>query len=356
MKRSLAPLAALLALALVGGTADCGGESVTPMPTSEATSSPSVEPTKLRLVTTSPTDTTGGRFDSYFAELVEEYTDGRVTVEIYPGSQLFPATEMWESMISGTVDIFADATYWLIDYVPDMVAFYTSGLWESYEHAYAALESSELPQLLAQKVEEAAPVKMLGIMPAGTILCFLNSARETKRFKDLDGLRTQSSPGAPPPALYGYAGTAAVPISFEESTVAFAQGIIDAVHYPPFTITDFKMYDFGEHALCYTALFFTSAIVVNGDSWEGIPADVRDIIINQVMPEAYEFHKVIHRESEEAALELIEQNVETMHWVAPEDFEGFIAYSQTHPTHIVQTLMVDPEIMDAIEQVRPSKQ
>jgi TRAP-type C4-dicarboxylate transport system substrate-binding protein len=201
----------------------------------------------------------------HFADLVESRTDGRVMIDVYPGSQLFPAMEEFEAVVGGTVDIFADATYYFSAYVPDVMVFYIDGMWESNEHAYAALEDSELPSVFAQKIEEAAPVKMLSLLPTDTTLCFLNGVHETKSMRDLEGLRLLSSPGAAPMPVYDYTGAVAVPISFEEAAMAFTQGVIDVLQYPPSVIAEMGMHEIGGHALYYSGMFPTHAMIINTD-------------------------------------------------------------------------------------------
>jgi TRAP-type C4-dicarboxylate transport system substrate-binding protein len=93
---------------------------------------------------------------------------------------------------------------------------------------------------------------------------------------------------------------------------------------------------------------------MNIESWERLPADIQDIILDRVMPEMYEYTKSLYREEEDAALEAIEQNVETMHWVTAEDSAPYYEYLPTHSLQIVQTLMIDPEIVQIIDDFRPS--
>jgi TRAP-type C4-dicarboxylate transport system substrate-binding protein len=349
-------LIGLLLVALVAGTIGCGGDEASPTPTGPVDATPTPEPITLKLASRSPEDSPGGEVHILFADLVEEYTDGRVTVDIYPGSQLFPATEQWDAMVSGAIDIYSDSSYYISPYVPDVMVFYMDGVFESYEHAYASLEETEMPQIMAERVEAAGPVKMLGLTPGAMALCVLNTVREADSLEDLDGLKCQSSPGSPSLPLYEYTGMAAVPISYEETTAAYVQGVIDAVHFPPTAFTDMGLDEAGEHMLCRYSLFFTGVMIMNEDSWESLPSDIQDIIMDRVMPETYEFHKRVFREDEDRALQVMEESIETVHWVTEDELAGYLEYAAAHPTIIVQTLMIDPEILEIIEEVRPSAQ
>jgi C4-dicarboxylate-binding protein DctP len=336
----------IMLLASLAEMVGCGG--------GDGDSPPAGETITLKLVTAGPA--APQRAYEHFATLVEEYTDGRVRVDVYPNGQLFPGTEQWEAMVQGTVDIFADAGYYFRDAVPDILAFYTDGIFESYEHAYAVLEDSGVPAIVAEKAEEAAPVKFLGILPGALSICVLNSIRETANLDDLDGLKCQGFPGAPPQPFYEFTGMASIPMSPEEAPTAFLQGVLDAVHYPPVALESWHLYEKGKHALCRYSLFVVNGIVMNERSWNGLPQDVQDIIVNQVMPETYEVHKAAYREDEEAALDILMENTETFHWLSEEELESYLQYLPTHATYKVQMLMVEPEIVVIIEEMSPSNQ
>jgi TRAP-type C4-dicarboxylate transport system substrate-binding protein len=360
MSKIAVVLAGLLVLALLASAVSCGGDETTAKPTGGVSPTlspePTPEPITLKLVLSTPLNSVGGIIHQRFADLMEEYTHGRVLVDIYPGSQLFPVTEAWEAVVTGAVDMMSDATYWVSSAVPDVMAFYIDGMWQSYDQAYAALEETELPDIIAEKIEEAGPVKVLTIIPTGINMCVANSVRETEYLADLEGLRCQSSPGSPSMPLYDYVGMAAVPVSFEETSAAFIQGVIDAVQYPPYTITDLGMHETAQHVICHASMLPTVAMMVNMDSWNAIPADLQDIIINEVVPETYEFGKRIYREAEDEALDTIAENVETLHWTRPDDYAAYVKYAMAHPVIKVMMLMVDPEILEIIEEARLGSQ
>jgi C4-dicarboxylate-binding protein DctP len=361
MSKLAVVLVGILVLALIGGAVACGGDETTPTPAATGTPggapTPTVSPVTLKLTTSAPVGTPRGGVYFHFEELVEQYTEGRVLIDIYPGSQLFPTTEEWEAVVTGSVDIYGDSSYYVSQAVPDVMISYIDGLWESYEHAYAVMEESELPRIMAEKVEDAGPVKMLGWLPGGMVGCVMNTVRETRSLSDLEGFRCQGSPGSPPTPLYDYTGMASIPIAYEEVVIAFTQGIVDAVQYPPTAMTTLGLDEIGKHALFSPAAwFFMTAMVINEDSWERLtPAD-QDILVNIIMPEMYEYAKTVYREDEQRSIETIEQNMDTAHWVPEDEYAVYREWVPTHSMTKVQLLMVDPRILEIIEEYRPSAQ
>ncbi len=354
-KREILFIAGLV-LVLIVGVSGCGDEEMTPTPSGAAHITPTPQSTTLKLVTSSPDNGLASETYYYFADLVEEYTNGQVEVDVFPGSQLFPVTEQVEAVSTGAIDICADSTYWFVSYVPDAMVSYIDGLWEGYEHAYAVFEESEVPRILADRIEQANQVKVLGFLPAGAVTVIMNSVRETDQLADLDGLRISSAPGAPPLPLYDYTGMVGIPVALEEAYTAFTQGVIDAVHYPPDTIARFRMYETGKHILYRTTMLPVYVIAVNGDTWAELPSDIQNIVVDQVMPDTYDFHKTNFREGQEADMKIIEQNVETVHWASHDDIDAYVEFTLTHPVTKTQMLVVDPSILDIVDNLRPSRQ
>ncbi len=283
MNRRMLLATGLLVLVLVTGSVGCGGEEATPAPEGETTPTP--EPITLTMVSSTKPDGAAAHAYRLFADLVEEYSGGRVTVDIYPNSQLYPVTEQWEAVVTGTVDMLADASYWIYQYVPDVMVFYVDGVWEGREHCYA--------------------------------------------------------------------GAKGVPLALEEVSIGFMQGVLDAVQITADMIDALRLYDTGQHVLWRISMFPNLVLIMNRDSWDSLSVDVQDMIINRIMPQVYEFDKQKYREIEEAAVETIAQNVKTVNWVTQQDLDTYSEYARTHPVYQMQMLMVDPRIIEIVDETRP---
>jgi TRAP-type C4-dicarboxylate transport system substrate-binding protein len=116
------------------------------------------------------------------------------------------------------------------------------------------------------------------------------------------------------------------------------------------------MHEIGKHALYLTGMFATHAMIINADSWDSLPTDIQDMILNEVMPEIYEFFKESYREDDEAAIELINQSVETAHWVTAEEAHDYQEFCLASPIIKTMMLYVDPRIIEIVEELRPSSQ
>ena len=112
MKKALKVLSTVMAagmLAACGSTA-ASSTATSATSTAESTAASSDEAVTLRLGHTQPTDHQVNITAERFAELVNEYSGGSVTVEVYPNSTFGSASEMNAAVQSGDLDLYVNAS------------------------------------------------------------------------------------------------------------------------------------------------------------------------------------------------------------------------------------------------------
>ena len=132
----------LLALAMVLSLAACGSKD-TPAPDGQNTPAATY---KIKLGTTGNEEHQSTIAANFFKEKVEELTNGAVTVEIYPNSQLGSEREMAEGVKLGTLEmtiVTTDGT--LPAWVPETQVLSIPYLLTSKEVAYEVLDNTLQP-------------------------------------------------------------------------------------------------------------------------------------------------------------------------------------------------------------------
>ena len=76
-----------------------------------------------------------------FAELVNEKSGGKISVDIYPGGQLGNTTEFTEAVIGGSIDIGTGMTTDLVDFIPQFAVFDMPNLFDNTAQMRAVLQS-----------------------------------------------------------------------------------------------------------------------------------------------------------------------------------------------------------------------
>ncbi|MEC8901142.1 MAG: TRAP transporter substrate-binding protein DctP, partial [Pseudomonadota bacterium] len=121
-----------------------------------------------------------------FEELVEERTDGKVNIEIFPNASLGDERTLLEGMQIGTVDMGVITNGPVANFVEEMAVFELPFLFPSPEAAYSVLDGPIGQELL----DKLADVNLKGLAYAERGFRNLtNSERAVNSPEDLDGLR-----------------------------------------------------------------------------------------------------------------------------------------------------------------------
>lgn len=175
------------------------------------------------------------------AKTVEEKTDGRVKIKVFPASSLGKELELSEGLSLGTVDIiYTGIGFVSAFYAPIGMADYPFTL-RGMEH-WRAYRDSDLFAEQSAKLSDA----MNGNVVAG--LSYYGSRHVTSNKPiltpaDMEGLKIRV-PNAPAYLMFPEAtGANPTPMAFSEVYLALQQGVVDAQENPLTTIQAKKFYE-----------------------------------------------------------------------------------------------------------------
>lgn len=164
-----------------------------------------------------------------FKEIVEEKTNGRITVNEYPSSQLGSEPEMWEGMQIGTCDMAVMTNAYVSSYVPANGALDLPFIFEDLEQARSVIDG-DFGQALIDNMEGTG-VTCLAFSEGGfRQLCTRNSAVRTPA--DLAGLKIRCMETNIYLSAYKALGVNATPMAWGELLTALQQGTVDGCDAP----------------------------------------------------------------------------------------------------------------------------
>ncbi len=244
-------------------------------------------------------DTPKGKGAQKFKDLAEQYTEGKVKVEIYPNSQLYKDKEELEALQLGAVQMLA----------PSLAKFGPLGVQQ--------FELFDLPMLFANRDE-------LRKITDGDVGKGLLAKLEDKGIKGLaywdNGFKIMSanSPVIVPDDFLGLKmriqsskileaqmeALGAVPqvMAFSEVYQALQTGVVDGTENPPSNMYTQKMHEVQKHATISRHGYLGYAVIVNKAFWDGLPEDVR-ANLDKAMTEATVYANGIAAEENDKSLE-----------------------------------------------------
>ena len=211
-----------------------------------------------------------------FAAELESRVGDKVTVEIYPASQLGTIPRMAEGVVLGTIESFISPTAFLVGVEPKLKIFDAPGLFDSPEHLARVIHGESY----RDHMEEIALGKGLRIIGAIYNSPFIVLTKEpAPALDDLKGLkiRTFASPLQIEPMQA--IGASALPLPLSEVVPALQSGSIDGMLAGMPILVAFKYYDIAKHVTDLQFSIIVSVNVVNEDWFQSQSAEVREAIL-----------------------------------------------------------------------------
>ncbi len=211
----------------------------------------------------------------FFKRLVEERTNGSVSIEIYPNSQLGSAPEYSEQIKMGLLELGLSTSgqlqIWVKEYGVVMIPF----LFDSYDHAHRVLDGPA-GEFLAQ-IAEKEGFKVLADWEWG-FRQITNNKRPINSGEDLKGLKMRVPEEFQLMEMYKALGCVVTTISFPELYMALAQGVVDGQCNPLPTIYSQKFYEVQKYLAITNHVYNSQMLVTSKKIWDTLPADLQRIL------------------------------------------------------------------------------
>jgi tripartite ATP-independent transporter DctP family solute receptor len=251
----------------------------------------------MRLAETHPVDYPTTKGDQKFADLVKERTNGRITIQVYPGSQLGQERAVIEQVQFGAIDFTRVSLSPLGSFVPLLNALQLPYIYRSGDHMWKVLLGPIGTELFAA-LEPSGFVGIGWFEPGARN--FYNSKRPISKPEDLAGLKIRVQENDLMIGLVNSLGATATPMPYGDVYSALQTGLIDGAenNWPSYESTSqyevAKFYTLDEHTRV------PEIIIASKISMDRLaPADQR--IIKQAALDAIPYQRQLWAEREKAS-------------------------------------------------------
>ncbi len=190
----------------------------------EAAPAADAKPIVLRLAETHPADYPTTLGDIRFADLVKQRTNGRITIEVYPASQLGQEKAVIEQVQFGAIDFTRVSISPLAAFVPVFNALQLPYLYRSEEHMWNVL-LGPIGKELFTMLEPSNFVGIGWFEPGARN--FYNSKRVVSKPSDLAGLKIRVQESELMVGMVQGLGAVATPMAYGEVYSGLQTGVID---------------------------------------------------------------------------------------------------------------------------------
>ncbi|WP_231119170.1 TRAP transporter substrate-binding protein [Rhodovulum sp. MB263] len=251
-----------------------------------------------------------------FQELVEQYSDGRIKVQIFPSNQLGSEQEVAQALRMGSIESEILYTGNLVPLAPSVGVMMLPYAFTSNEEAHAAMDALKGP--LNERLPKEAGVRVLGYFEKG-FRVLTNDRREVKTLDDLQGLKIRVSKNNIAIDTFKSWGLDPIPMAWAEVFPALQQGVIDGQENPYTTAISSKFYEVQKYITEIHYLIWSGPIIVSERFYQGLPADLQQAL-DRAGEEAAQYERQVSAEETEAAKKKLVELGMTLTG-APEDEE-----------------------------------
>ncbi len=252
-------------------------------------------------------DTPKGRAAERFKELAEQYTEGKVKVEVYPNSQLYKDKEELEALQLGAVQMLAPS---LAKFGPlgakEFEVFDFPCLFKNKE-ALRRITEGPIGQQLLDKLSSKG---IMGLAYWDNGFKIFSANRPLKTPADFKGLKMRIQSSKVLDAQIRALGAIPQVMAFSEVYQALQTGVVDGTENPPSNMYTQKMHEVQKYALISNHGYLGYAVIVNKKFWEGLPSEVRSGL-EKAMNEATQYANDIAGQENQGALDAMKASGKT---------------------------------------------
>ncbi|MHC1691774.1 MAG: TRAP transporter substrate-binding protein [Sphaerochaetaceae bacterium] len=264
---------AILFLCLVMGTVYANGQNE---------SVKASGPIEIKLAHENSVDQPIHRYSQLFADKVNQYTEGRVHVTVYPAGQLGNMTDLTTNVSLGLMDMCIIDNSNLINYIPEYSMPSLPMMINSWNQAEKVFDSGKVTELNERMAAEHN-IRILDWWWNG----FRNmcSSKPIYKIADFKGIKFRSPGLDNYLTMFNLLGAKPTVIPWGETFSGFQTGIVDGMETTTEAIYTQSFYTLGKYIIMTRHLFSSNAPVISESLWKSIPEKDR-MLMQKAMDEA----------------------------------------------------------------------
>lgn len=281
----------------------------------------------------------------HFAEILDQRTDGRLQVDIFPNSQVGDDNEMMDALQSGNLEMTYPSTSPAATLVPELAVFDLPFLMPDREAAFAVMDSEPGQEMLDGF--DGTGIKALYFSENGfRQLSTTDTVVESP--EDVEGLNVRVLENDVQVDIWEELGANPNPLAFGEVFSALEQGVVDGQENPWSTILTSNFYEVQDNASETRHVYTPFITMMSQEFWDGLSEEDQQIV-QEAAEQSGEYERVISEEYDEWSKEqLAEEGME----VTELDDEQIEAFEEaTRPVYDEWTPRIGEDLVSEVQSI-----
>lgn len=255
-----------------------------------------------------------------FEELAEEYSDGRIQVDVYPNGQLGSNREYYEQCQQGNIQMAEGGAVVLANFTDKFKFMQLPYLFNSRESVQNFL-NSETGKALSLEIAEETGIYPLVYFENGW-QAVTNSSHEIRTPEDMKGLKIRTQENDILLEIYTQMGANPIPMAFSELFTAMQQHTIDGQVNPALIASTGNYDEVQNYITDVNAVYDATAISINYDFYKSLPEDLQ-AVVDQAAQEACAYQLQLSADEEESAFQALADGGMTVTYLTDEERAAF---------------------------------
>jgi len=233
------------------------------------------------------------------AKMVQERSNGKLEIKVFPDRQLGEEREMVEGLQFGTVDMTVVSTGPLGGFVGEINVLDLPFLFKNRSHAYSVFDGPIGSELLAKF--DPIGIKAVAIWENGWR--HLTTKKPITSPADLKGLKMRTMANQIHMAAFKALGAGPVPMAWGEVYTSLDQGVIEAQENPITVIYTNSLWEVQNYVTLTGHVYGPHLVLISQKSLAKLPENLQQILISAAMEtSSYQRQVGIELEAEQSLL------------------------------------------------------
>jgi TRAP-type transport system periplasmic protein len=227
-----------------------------------------------------PPESIEGKLFQAVADRIEERTNGRIQVQVFPAEQLGADDVILEQLQIGTVHIYPEGGSYLQKWVPDVQFMSAPFLFDDREH-WQRFMQTDLVRGWHEQIEEEQGITVIGDSTAfvrGPYRVMVTSKPFT-HVDEMQGIKLRLHPDELAAAAWRHLGAEVRTLAWTEVYESISRGIVEAVNSPIALVEPMRFYEVAPNVIRHDEYPQGIAFMANAAAWNALDEETRALVL-----------------------------------------------------------------------------
>ena len=264
----------------------------------------------------------------FLADYVEEESDGRLTVTIFPDAQLGNDLSMLGQLQDGSLDITLAEMGRFGEWVPRAELLAVPYVIQDFDHIKNVVYNTDFGEELRTELVEEHGLRVVDSAYNGTRVT--SSSHEISELADMEGMSLRVPEAQTLLDYAEYTGANPTPMAFGEVYLALQTGQVDGQENPLSAIRAQSFHEVQDYIALTNHVVNDNTYVVSEKTWQELPEDLRTIL-EEGIDAATDHHTELFQQEEEELIQFFEDEGVTITEPNLDEFRE--AVSEAYPNY-----------------------